>query len=230
MSTRDSNALTVLLVEDDLRIRAEIAAGLETAGYRVELCDNGRAGIERILGHDYAVVVLDLMLPARDGYDVLEAVAGRSSTPIIVLTARTDIDARVRSFELGAVDYLAKPFFMRELLARVEARLGRRLAPARRIAWADVVLDLDARRVTRAGERVPLTAHEFNVLAWLIERPGRALSRGYIADNALPEHGERNDRTVDTHMSRIRAKLGPRAAASLATVWGIGYRFDRPTE
>ena len=218
----------LLVVEDDMRIRAELVAGLHTAGYAVDMCDNGTTAAELILRDAPDLVILDLMLPERDGFEVLEALEGRASTPVIVLTACTDIDSRVRSFELGAVDYLPKPFFMRELLARIKARIGQPKAPGRTVSWADIVVDLEARTVLRGGQAVPFTAHEFNVLAWLIERPGRALTRSYIADNALPLGGDRNDRTVDSHISRIRSKLG--REASIVTVWGVGYRFELPTE
>ena len=114
---------------------------------------------------------------------------------------------------------------MPELLARIEARLGRPSAPRRVIEWQDVRLDLDARAVFRAGEQLAMTAHELNVLAWLVERAGRAITRSYLAESALPDGRERGDRTIDSHISRIRAKLGP-AGAAIRTVWGVGYRFD----
>ncbi|WP_434422247.1 response regulator transcription factor [Nannocystis pusilla] len=174
-------------------------------------------------------MVLDLMLPELGGFEVLELWRGRLSTPVIVLSARTELDARLQAFAGGAVDYLPKPFWIEELLARVRARL--RLpdaaAPTRTFGWDGALLDLDARTVTLAGEPLGLTAHEFNVLLYLVERPARAITRRQLAEAALPAGGDRSERTVDSHVARIRRKLGP-AGARIATVWGIGYRFDAP--
>ncbi len=172
------------------------------------------------------------MLPARGGFEVLATWRGRSSTPVIVLTARTDLESRLRAFELGAVDYLPKPFWIEELVVRIRARLrighAGVAAPARAVRWDDVVLDLDARAVHVAGAPLALTAHEFNVLSYMVERPGRAVTRRQLAEAALPAAGDRSDRTVDSHIARIRRKLGRPGGARLATVWGIGYRFDAP--
>jgi len=223
-----ANKARLLVVEDDAPMRAGISIGLREAGYEVRVSVDGAAAVERILDEAFDLVVLDLMLPERDGFEVLAALSGRSSVPVIVLTARTDVDSRVRSFDLGAVDYLPKPFFIRELVARVEARIGRRGSPDKTVTWADVVLDLDARTIRRGDEPIVLTAHELNILAYLATRRGRALTRSYIAEGALPEGGSRADRTVDSHVSRIRSKLGEPAAAAIRTVWGIGYRFDLP--
>jgi DNA-binding response OmpR family regulator len=116
---------------------------------------------------------------------------------------------------------------MEELVARIRTRLALGAEASRRVvAFAGVTVDLDARRVTRGDLEIPLTTHEFNVLAWLVERPDRAVSRQQLAEHTLPEEGDRQERTLDSHVSRIRKKLGPDAAACLRTVWGIGYRFS----
>lgn len=229
MSTRERSAPAVLVVEDDPAIAAGIVRGLKGAGFDVELAHDGRRGAELALARPFDLVVLDLMLPELGGFEVLELWRGRLSTPVIVLSARTELDARLQAFAGGAVDYLPKPFWIEELLARVRARL--RLpdaaAPTRTFAWDDALLDLDARTVTLAGEPLGLTAHEFNVLLYLVERPARAITRRQLAEAALPAGGDRSERTVDSHVARIRRKLGP-AGARIATVWGIGYRFDAP--
>ena len=218
----------ILVVEDDPPIAAGIVRGLTAAGFAVELAHDGRRAAELALSRPFDLIVLDLNLPELGGFEVLELWRGRLSTPVVVLTARTDLDARLQAFAGGAVDYLPKPFWIEELVARVRARLRvSEVAPARTVAWDDVVLDLDARAVTLAGAALALTAHEFNVLAYLLERPGRAISRRQLAEAALPASGDRSDRTVDSHVARIRRKLGP-AGARIATVWGIGYRFDAP--
>ena len=175
----------------------------------------------------FDLVLLDLMLPERTGFEVLESMRTRVSVPVIVLSALTDLPARLRSFEAGAIDFVPKPFFMEELVARIRSRMDVRLAtPRRELPLADVVLDLDARLVRRDGADLGLTGYEFNVLAFLRERAGRAQTRTQIADSALSEDGECTDRTVDSHISRIRKKLGPAAGARIQTVWGIGYRCD----
>ncbi|WAS92945.1 response regulator transcription factor [Nannocystis punicea] len=229
MSTRERSTPAILVVEDDPAIAAGVVRGLKAAGYDVELAHDGRRGAELALSRPFDLVVLDLMLPELGGFEVLELWRGRLSTPVIVLSARTELDARLQAFAGGAVDYLPKPFWIEELLARVRARL--RLpdvaAPARTLAWDEAVLDLDARTVTLAGEPLGLTAHEFNVLLYLVERPSRAITRRQLAEAALPAGGDRSERTVDSHVARIRRKLGP-AGARIATVWGIGYRFDAP--
>jgi DNA-binding response OmpR family regulator len=144
-----------------------------------------------------------------------------------VLSALTDLPARLKSFETGAVDFVPKPFFMEELVARIRSRLDLGQAEERReLTLEDVVLDLDARVVRRNGEDLGLTGYEFNVLALLCQRAGRAQTRAQIADHALSEDGDCSDRTVDSHISRIRKKLGPEAGGRIRTVWGIGYRCD----
>lgn len=229
MSSRDRSTPAILVVEDDPAIAAGVVRGLKGAGFDVELAHDGRRGAELALARPFDLVILDLMLPELGGFEVLELWRGRLSTPVIVLSARTELDARLQAFAGGAVDYLPKPFWIEELLARVRARL--RLpdaaAPTRRLAFDDAVLDLDARTVTLAGEPLGLTAHEFNVLLYLVERPARAITRRQLAEAALPAGGDRSERTVDSHVARIRRKLGA-TGARIATVWGIGYRFDAP--
>lgn len=217
----------ILIVEDDLSVVQGLVRGLQKAGFNTSLSMNGEEGLNRILKETFDLVLLDLMLPERGGLEVLEVVSTRKSVPIIVLTARTDLPVRMRSFEQGAVDFVPKPFFMEELVARIRARLALTApTPTRRVHLADVVLDLDARKVVRGNTDLGLTAHEFNLLAFLRERAGRTVTRAQLAEHALPEEGERTDRTVDSHVSRIRKKIGKPAAACIRTVWGIGYTCD----
>ncbi|MFH1467656.1 MAG: response regulator transcription factor [Pseudomonadota bacterium] len=217
----------LLVVEDDLSVVQGLVRGLHRAGFDVSVAMDGAEGARRALEEPFDLVILDLMLPGRDGFEVLDAWRGRLSVPVLVLSARTELGARLRSFDLGAVDYVPKPFWMEELVARIRARLALGEAPAHRtVVVADVRVDLDARRAWRGEEEIPLTAHEFNVLAWLLERPDRAVSRQQLVEHALPEAGDRLERTLDSHVSRIRRKLGPESAACLRTVWGVGYRFS----
>ena len=215
----------ILIVEDDLGVVQGLVRGLRDAGFRTSLAMDGEKGLQRILGERFDMVLLDLMLPERDGFEILEAVQSRDSTPVLVLSARNNLASRLRCFDQGAVDFVCKPFFMEELVARIRARLALTApVPSRELRLADVVLDLEARVARREGAELGLTSHEFNILVYLRERAGRALTRGQIAEHALPEAGERNDRTVDSHLSRIRKKLGPMAGSRLRTAWGIGYQ------
>ena len=222
-----SDSPRVLVVEDDAALAAGIVTGLKRAGFAVELCTDGDQALDRVPADPPALVVLDLMLPGRGGFELLQAWQGRVQVPILVLTARTELEDRLRSFALGAVDFLPKPFWMEELVARIRARLRLREEEApQRVAWADVEADLDARRVCREGEDLGLTAFEFNVLAYLLERPGRACSRAQISTAVLSTGDDIDERTVDSHLARVRRKLGRPAADALQTVWGIGYRFS----
>ncbi len=220
-------ALRLLVVEDDPSIAAGLVRGLRDAGFEVELATRAGLAAHAAARERFDLVVLDLNLPDGSGFDLLDAWRARQAVPVIVLTARTELADRLRAFQLGAVDYLAKPFWMEELVARIQLRLRIPEEPERRrLAWDDVVADLDARVVHGAdGADLGLTAHEFNVLAYLLERRGSALTRAQIAANALPLDGDRTDRTVDSHISHIRRKLGP-AGRRIRTAWGVGYRFD----
>ncbi|MEZ4451495.1 MAG: response regulator transcription factor [Nannocystaceae bacterium] len=219
------------MIEDDPPIAAGLFRGLSAAGFAVELIHDGARGAEAALARAYDLIVLDLMLPERDGLEVLQRWRGRVSAPVIVLSARTALDDRLQAFAGGAVDYLAKPFWIEELIARIRAHLRWSDAgEARQLRFGDGCLDLDARTLTIAGEAIGLTPHELGVLAYLVERPGRAIARQTLADGALTGAGERSDRIVDTHVARIRKKIGAARAAWIATVWGIGYRFDPPED
>ena len=217
----------ILVVEDDEDVIQGLDRGLRQVGFRTSLAFNGAQGLELILAESFDLVLLDLMLPKVTGFELLKTMESRTSVPIIVLSALSDLPARLKSFEHGAVDFVAKPFFIEELVARIRARLKLRADEARRVVLlADAVIDLDARMVLRDGADLGLTSYEFNVLTFLCQRSGRAQTRGQIAQHALSEDGDCFDRTVDSHISRIRKKLGPAAGGLIKTIWGIGYRCD----
>ncbi len=218
-----SSELRVLVVEDDPQIGPKVVSGLRRAGLDAVLAADGHVA-QSMLGEAWSVIVLDLMLPGVDGFTLLEQWRHRTSAPIIVLTADTRLEARLQSFELGAVDWLPKPFFMEELVARIRTRLGMGPAPTprRRVALGATVLDLDRRQVLRDEEVLPLTAHEVNLLELLVTNADRAFSRQQLAERALPADGSRSPRTVDSHISHLRRKLGD-DGTRLETVYGIGY-------
>ena len=217
----------ILVVEDDPRIGPRVAAGLQRAGYDATLVTTGPDARAAMARERFALVVLDLMLPGEDGFSLLEAWQGRSSVPVVVLTARVGLDDRLRSFQLGAMDWLPKPFFLEELVARVRARLGQSapVPEARTVAVGSCVLDLDGRTLRRGQVDLGLTAHELNLLAVLAGHPGRAFTLDQLADKALPADGNRAARTVDSHIARVRKKLGA-DGGRIRTVFGVGYRFE----
>lgn len=217
----------ILIVEDDENVIHGLDHGLRQVGFRTSLALSGTQGLELILAESFDLVLLDLMLPTRTGFEVLELMGTRVSVPVIVLSALSDLPARLKSFERGAVDFVAKPFFVEELIARIRTRLKLRTVEARRIfLLADTIIDLDARIVLQNDIDLGMTGYEFNVLAFLCQRSGQAQTRSQIAQHALSEDGDCFDRTVDSHISRIRKKLGPDTGGLIKTIWGIGYRCD----
>ena len=216
----------VLVVEDDANLAGRVVRGLKREGFEVELATDGASGEREALEGAFDLIVLDLQLPEKDGFELLTTWRDRISTPVIVLTANDELSARLRSFDLGAVDWMPKPFWMEELVVRIRTRLHlEQEKPHHIVQWGDVVVDVDARRVRADGGDVELTGHELNLLMVLATRPERAMSRRQLAELALSEDPDRNDRVVDTHIGRIRKKLGDGGAA-IRTVWGVGYRFS----
>ncbi len=221
--------LAALLVEDDLRLAALTREYLGGHGVAVEVASDGRRGLQEALRGRWDVVLLDLMLPGLGGLEVCRELRARSDVPIIVLTARGEEADRVMGLELGADDYLAKPFSARELLARIRAvtrRAKGRAGPSSRpVKVGALVVDPAARSVTLDGREVALTGYEFALLHALAERAGRVLSRDQLMELAKGSAEESFDRSVDVHVSRLRHKLGddPRRPRLLKTVRGAGY-------
>lgn len=211
----------ILVVEDDASVAALVIRGLGRAGFEVELAIDGESAVRCATAAPPALVVLDLMLPGRDGLDVLVAIRARCQAPVIVVTARLALEDRLRAFELGAVDYLPKPFFFEELLARVQVRLGRD-RPRHVVRLDGALLDFDAPAIEIDGEAVKLTPTELAILRYLVERPGRAVSRADLAQALADPEDPAN---VEAHVSRLRKKLGD-ASRHVTTVWGHGYRFE----
>ena len=217
----------VLVVEDDERLGRQVRDSLAEAGYEpIWLRDGKSVGTELAAGA--SLIVLDLMLPGEHGLDVLKRLRRDSDVPVLVLSARNETADKVRALKLGADDYVTKPFWPDELLARVAARLRRpTLQRDATVRVGELAVDLEQRRVALAGETVDLTRVEFDLLAALARRLGAAVSRAWLAEHVLNPDREGGERTLDVHMSRLRKKLGA-AAAAIATVWGVGYRLERP--
>ena len=218
---------TVVVVEDDPHIADLVDLYLRRDGYRVLLAADAEKGLELFAREDPWIVILDVGLPgAKDGFEVCREIRGKSSVPVLFLTARDDEVDRILGLELGADDYLVKPFSPRELVARVRAILRRtREAPPPQevVTVENLEVDLRRREVRRAGEVVSLTTREFDLLAFLANNIGLALSRQQLLDGVWGSDWYGDERTVDVHVAQLRKKLGPELP--LATVWGVGYRF-----
>jgi len=215
----------VLLIEDDEELGAQVADHLRAAGYEPTWVKDGDEALA-VDPAPFALVVLDLMLPGAYGMDVLRAYRRRDDTPVLVLSARHDTVDKVQALELGADDYLTKPFWPEELIARVHARLRRPvLQRDGRLEVGALALDLEGRRLSIDGRPVELTRAEFDLLAALARRPGAAVPRSWLADHVLDPEKDGTERTLDVHVSRLRKKLGPHAAC-VKTVWGVGYRLE----
>jgi two-component system phosphate regulon response regulator OmpR len=221
----------ILLIEDDRRLAEMVSEYLGEAGFRVSIAGDGRTGLSRLGSESYDALVLDLMLPDMDGLEVCRQLRAFSDTPVLMLTARGDAMDRVVGLEVGADDYLPKPFEPRELLARLRAIL-RRSGPGRSpsiLRFGRLEIDRDARHVRVDGAERPLTGHQFTLLVTLAERAGRVLSRDTLMDLVRGEELEAFDRSIDVHVSRIRAVIedDPKRPRRLLTVRGAGYVFAR---
>lgn len=233
MAADESRPNRILVVEDESDIAALVAYQLAHAGYQVRTATSGGAALKAIDVEPPDLVILDLMLPEISGVDILRTLRSRKetrSTPVIILTARGDEEDRLRGFELGADDYIAKPFSPRELVMRVKAVLRRaspeasRTAPGRVLRAGALTIDVDANRVTADGANVELTPKEFQLLICLLERRGRTQSRRLLLESVWDTTAEIETRTIDMHVGRLRAKLGS-AGDMIETVRGFGYRF-----
>jgi len=221
----------ILMIEDDARLSDMVDEYLGGAGFRVTACGTAAEGLAQLEHESYDALVLDLMLPDMDGLDVCRAVRARSDLPILMLTARGDATDRVVGLELGADDYLPKPFDPRELAARLRAILRRR-SPGRAadvLRFGRLEIDRGTRSVRLGGEERPLTSYQFALLVAFAERPGRVLSREELMDLAKGEPLEAFDRSIDVHVSRIRAAIedDPKRPRRIITVRGAGYVFAK---
>ncbi len=221
---------TVLVVDDEVKIAHLVRDYLENAGFRVVLAYDGKTAMAQLRHEQPDLIVLDLNLPGMDGIDVARAVRRERNTPIIMLTARVEETDRIIGLELGADDYVTKPFSPRELVARVRAvlrRSGEGESPTALIRAGDLVIDVDKRAVTRDGALVDLTTTEFDLLVVLSRAPGRVFSRMELLDRVHGVAFEGYERTIDVHVKNLRKKIepDPRHPTHVLTVYGAGYRF-----
>ena len=225
-------AQTVLVVEDDHNIAGLLEIYLKKEGYKVEIAYDGGAGLAKYRAIRPDLVLLDVMMPVMDGWGVCKAIRGESQTPIIMLTAKGEVDDKVNGLKVGADDYITKPFEMREVLARVEAVLRRSsgsAAPvkARRVSFDKLTIDMDAFELTVDGKKVDTPPKEMELLFYLASTPNRVYTRNQLLDEVWGFDCYVDSRTVDVHIKRLREKLeGVSESWCLKTVWGVGYKFE----
>jgi DNA-binding response OmpR family regulator len=228
-----ATAPRILLVDDELSVQKLLAYPLRKEGYDVIPALDGREALERLRDDNFDLVVLDVMLPRMDGFDVCRAIRSRSTVPIIMLTAKTEETDKVLGLELGADDYITKPFSVREFRSRVKAVL-RRAALAQPethfeepIDAGDLQIDFEKRSVVVRGEPAQLTYVEFEILAALAQAPGRVFSRTMLLERVWGDAAYRDPRTIDVHIRHLREKLEaePKTPELILTVRGVGYRF-----
>jgi DNA-binding response OmpR family regulator len=218
----------ILYVEDEVKIASFVCAGLKEQGFLVEYCDNGDDGYSRAMDNIYDVVILDIMVPGKDGLAILKGLrrAGRN-VPVILLTARNELDDRLEGLNLGADDYLAKPFFVEELIARIHA-VVRRVSGERQniLSVGAIKLDRITHKVTCHQQTVELTSREFNLLEYLMRSPGRVFTRTQILEHIWGYDFNPNTNLVDVCIKRIRKKLEAVDGVNcIESVRGVGYRF-----
>ncbi|VGO14465.1 Transcriptional activator protein CopR [Pontiella desulfatans] len=222
------STMKVLIVEDDRKIASFVQKGLKEQGYVVDACHDGDEGYDLASGESYDVILLDIMLPGRDGLSILRTLREEKNTvPVILLTARSGLDERVEGLNMGADDYLPKPFFMEELIARIIA-VSRRASGDQLsvLHHGDLELNLITRVVKSGGETPELTSREFNLLELLMRSPGRVYSRTQLLEHVWGYDFDPQTNVVDVYIRRVRGKIdSPDTPSLIETVRGVGYRF-----
>ena len=225
-------AVSVLIVEDDANIRELLQLYLEKDGYAVTQAVDGGQGLEKYRTIKPDLVLLDVMMPVMDGWNLCKAIRAEGNTPVIMLTAKGEIDDKVTGLKAGADDYITKPFEMKELLARIEAVLrradrGGEAPKARRLTFDKMVIDMDAFELTVDGKKVDTPPKEMELLFYLASSPNRVYTRNQLLDEVWGFDYFGDSRTVDVHIKRLREKLeGISDQWSVKTVWGVGYKFE----
>ncbi|MEH2025026.1 response regulator transcription factor [Nostoc sp.] len=223
--------MNVLFVEDEAKIANFVRAGLKEQGFVVDYCDNGDDGYLRALDNEYDVIILDIMMPGKDGLSILKLLRrqGRNA-PVILLTARNELDDRLQGLNLGADDYIAKPFFVEELAARIHAVVRRSVSERQNLLGVGPIkLDRITREVTCNHQAIELTSREFNLLEYLMRSPGRVFTRTQILEHVWGYDFNPNTNVVDVCIQRIRKKIDPiDEAVWIESIRGVGYRFRKP--
>lgn len=226
--------MKILIVEDEVKTGEYLRQGLTEAGFTADLARDGADGLHQAVSESYDLIVLDVMLPKLTGWQILEMLRkGGNQTPVLFLTARDEVGDRVKGLELGADDYLVKPFAFSELLARVRTilRRGRSGSESTQIQIADLELDLLRRRAMRSGTKIDLTAKEFSLLELLMRRKGEVLSRSLIASQVWDMNFDSDTNVIEVAMRRLRNKVDDSFPVKLIkTVRGMGYVLEEPTE
>ena len=222
--------MRILVVEDEKRIADFLSRGLESAGYAVDVAHDGGNALNLVHATEYDLIILDLGLPDMDGLQVLSKIRNRKVSPqVLILSARDGVEDRVKGFEVGADDYLVKPFAFVELLARVRARLRSGQPMPERLQVGDLTLDCIRRKVTRAGENIELAPKEFSILEYLMRNRGRPLSRTMIVEHVWDMDYDGLTNIVDVYIRHLRSKIDEKwAEKMIQTVRGIGYLLDIP--
>ena len=220
---------TILVIDDDRNILAIIELYLKKAGFQVYTCADGTSAMAAFHETKPSLVVLDIMLPGRDGWAVLHDIRMESETPVIMLTAKGDTGDRVQGLELGADDYISKPFDAKELIARIKAVLRRSTPaePARTIALPGLMVSLENYAVTLDGRQLEMPPKEIELLYFLASHTGKVFTREQLLEQVWGFDFFGDSRTVDVHVKRIREKLGEGHEWELRTVWGVGYKFEQ---
>lgn len=233
-----SENITILVADDEDRIRRLLKMYLEREGYEVDEAENGAEALEKAIEKDYHAIILDVMMPEKDGMEVIAELREHKATPILLLTAKGEEANRVQGFELGADDYIVKPFSPREVVLRVKAVLKRSVsfAPVSNtsvskdlVVFPHLTIDHDAHRVTADGTEVNLTPKEYELLYFLAKAPDKVFDREQLLKEVWHYDFFGDLRTVDTHVKRLREKLNrvsEKAAKMIVTVWGVGYKFE----
>ena len=225
-------AISVLVVEDDKNIADLLELYLQKEGYAVTVAYDGGEGLNKFRATEPDLVLLDVMMPVMDGYELVRAIRAKSDTPVIMLTAKAETDDKVAGLKSGADDYITKPFEMKEVLARIEAVLrradrGEAAANNRKLTFDKLVIDMEAFELVVDGKKVDAPPKEMELLFYLASTPNRVYTRNQLLDEVWGFDYFGDSRTVDVHVKRLREKLeGVSEKWSVKTVWGVGYKFE----